>query len=285
MTKSKLNAFVRLARMDKPIGSYLLLWPTLWALLIAGQGNPPIEIVIVFVAGVFAMRSAGCVINDYADRHVDGKVERTKSRPLVSGEVTEKEALLFFSALVFISFLLVLTLNYQTILLSFGALALATIYPFMKRFTNLPQVVLGAAFSWAIPMAFMAVNEQIHWVGWVLFVINVIWTVGYDTEYAMVDRDDDLQIGIKSTAVLFAQADKLAIGITQLITLLLLSFVAYFLNMTWPVYLSLLAMGGLFIYQQYLIKDRVRANCFQAFLNNHYAGMIVAIGMLCHYWL
>ncbi|MDO6693024.1 4-hydroxybenzoate octaprenyltransferase [Aliiglaciecola sp. 3_MG-2023] len=285
MTKSKFNAFVRLARMDKPIGSYLLLWPTLWALLIAGEGYPPLEIVVVFIAGVFAMRSAGCVINDYADRHVDGKVERTKSRPLVSGEVTEKEALLFFSVLVFISFLLVLTLNYQTILLSFGALALASIYPFMKRFTNLPQVVLGAAFSWAIPMAFMAVNEQIHWIGWVLFFINVIWTVGYDTEYAMVDRDDDLQIGVKSTAVLFAQADKLAIGITQLVTLVLLGFVAYTLNMTWPMYMSLLVMAGLFIYQQYLIKDRIRANCFQAFLNNHYAGMIVAIGMLCHYWL
>ncbi|WP_342806175.1 4-hydroxybenzoate octaprenyltransferase [Alteromonas sp. M12] len=285
MGNSKVHALIRLARMDKPIGSYLLLWPTVWALLIAAQGNPPIQIVIVFVIGVFAMRSAGCVINDYADRHVDGKVERTKSRPLVSGEVSEKEALLLFAGLVLISLLLVLTLNYQTILLSFGALALAIIYPFMKRFTNLPQVVLGAAFSWSIPMAFMAINEHLNWIAWLLFLINVIWTVGYDTEYAMVDRDDDLKIGVKSTAVLFGQADKLAVGITQIVTLLLLGFVAYYLNMTWPMYISLLAMAGFFVYQQYLIKDRNRVNCFKAFLNNHYAGMGVAIGMLCHYWL
>ncbi|GAC15475.1 4-hydroxybenzoate octaprenyltransferase [Aliiglaciecola lipolytica] len=285
MQSTKLQAYYKLMRMDKPIGTYLLLWPTVWALLIAANGTPPITIAVVFVLGVFTMRSAGCVINDYADRNVDGKVERTKSRPLVSGEVSEKEALLLFTALIFLSFLLVLTLNVKTILLSFGALALATLYPFMKRYTHLPQVVLGAAFSWSIPMAFMAINEQIGWLGWLLYATNLIWTVGYDTEYAMVDRDDDLRIGVKSTAILFAKWDKLAIALTQLITLVLLTYIAYFLNMTWPVFLSLVAMLAFFAYQQHLIKNRNRANCFKAFLNNHYAGMCVAIGLCCHYWI
>lgn len=285
MQSTKLQAYYKLMRMDKPIGTYLLLWPTVWALLIAANGTPPITIAVVFVLGVLTMRSAGCVINDYADRNVDGKVERTKSRPLVSGEVSEKEALLLFSALIFLSFLLVLTLNVKTVLLSFGALALATLYPFMKRYTHLPQVVLGAAFSWSIPMAFMAINEQIGWLAWLLYATNLIWTVGYDTEYAMVDRDDDLRIGVKSTAILFAKWDKLAIALTQLITLVLLTYIAYFLNMTWPVYLSLVAMLAFFVYQQHLIKNRNRANCFKAFLNNHYAGMCVAIGLCCHYWI
>ena len=190
---SKLSAYWRLMRADKPIGTYLLLWPTLWAVFLAADGVPDGRILIVFVCGVFLMRSAGCVINDYADRHVDGAVKRTASRPIVAGEVSEKEALFLFSALVFLSFLLVLLLNWQTIALSFGALLLASTYPFMKRYTHLPQVVLGAAFSWSIPMAFMATLEQVPVWAWGLYFTNLIWTVAYDTQYAMVDRDDDVK--------------------------------------------------------------------------------------------
>lgn len=279
MHKDKLHAYFRLMRADKPIGFYLLLWPTVWALLLAANGLPSLHIMVVFVFGVFVMRSAGCVINDYADRKVDGEVQRTTNRPLISGEVTEAEALGLFALLIVIAFGLVLTLNWQTILLSFAALALASVYPFMKRYTHMPQFVLGAAFSWSIPMAFMAVNESVPNWSWLLFMANLLWTTAYDTQYAMVDRDDDLKIGIKSTAILFGKMDKLAIGLLQLCALGLLLYLAYLLALNWAFYLALMAVAGLFIYQQWLIKDRLKANCFKAFLNNHYAGMLIALGL------
>lgn len=272
-----------LMRMDRPIGSYLLLWPTLWALLMAAQGLPSFMIVLVFVAGVFLMRSAGCIINDYADRHFDGDVERTQGRPIVTGAVTPTEALQLFAVLIVIAFLLVLTMNTTTILLSFPAVLLASSYPFMKRYTHFPQVVLGAAYGWAIPMSIAAVTGSVPMWGWLLFLANLLWTVAYDTMYAMVDRNDDLKIGVKSTAVLFGQYDKAIIGLLQLMSLLLLIVVAQINDLGFFAYLGIAGMTVLFGYQQYLIKDRAREQCFTAFLNNHYAGMSVAIGIGMHY--
>ncbi|AEE21041.1 4-hydroxybenzoate polyprenyl transferase [Glaciecola sp. 4H-3-7+YE-5] len=280
-----MRGFWLLMRADKPVGSYLLLWPTLWALMIAAQGLPPWWITAIFVAGVFVMRSAGCVINDYADRKVDGKVARTNARPLVSGVVTEKQALGLFATLVGVAFLLVLALNWQTIVLSIGALGLAAVYPFMKRYTHLPQVVLGAAFAWAIPMAFMAVNEAVPGIAWWLFSINVLWTVAYDTEYAMVDRNDDLQIGVKSTAILFGQYDRLIIGLLQLSVVVMLFALGQYLHFTLPFYLGVLVAVVLFAYQQRLIYERDRQACFTAFLNNNYVGMAIAIGIAGHYFI
>lgn len=280
-----MRGFWLLMRADKPVGSYLLLWPTLWALMIAAQGLPPWWITAIFVAGVFVMRSAGCVINDYADRKVDGKVARTNARPLVSGVVTEKQALGLFATLVGVAFLLVLALNWQTIVLSIGALGLAAVYPFMKRYTHLPQVVLGAAFAWAIPMAFMAVNATVPGIAWWLFSINVLWTVAYDTEYAMVDRNDDLQIGVKSTAILFGQYDRLIIGLLQLSVVVMLFALGQYLHFTLPFYLGVLVAVVLFAYQQRLIYGRDRQACFTAFLNNNYVGMAIAIGIAGHYFI
>lgn len=280
-----MRGFWLLMRADKPVGSYLLLWPTLWALMIAAQGLPPWWITVIFVAGVFVMRSAGCVINDYADRKVDGKVARTNARPLVSGVVTEKQALGLFATLVGVAFLLVLALNWQTIVLSIGALGLAAVYPFMKRYTHLPQVVLGAAFAWAIPMAFMAVNATVPSIAWWLFSINVLWTVAYDTEYAMVDRNDDLQIGVKSTAILFGQYDRLIIGLLQLSVVVMLFALGQYLHFTLPFYLGVLVAVALFVYQQRLIYERDRQACFTAFLNNNYVGMAIAIGIAGHYFI
>ncbi|GAB5382404.1 MAG: 4-hydroxybenzoate octaprenyltransferase [Aliiglaciecola sp.] len=283
MSRSKISAYIRLMRADKPIGIYLLLWPTLWALVIVSQAQPPLDVLVVFVLGVIVMRSAGCVINDYADRHVDGSVERTKARPIVSGEVSEREALGLFVGLLIIALLLVLTLNVQTIILSFGALLLATVYPFMKRYTHFPQVVLGAAFSWSIPMAFMAVSGEVPWIAWVLYSANLFWTVAYDTQYAMVDRDDDLRIGVKSTAILFGPMDKLIIGFLQLLTLGLLFLIAKVMMLSWPFYVSLVVSAILFGYQQFLIHERDKTKCFKSFLNNHYVGMVITIGLVCHY--
>ena len=274
-----------LMRADKPVGSYLLLWPTLWALVLAAQGLPPWSITAVFVTGVFVMRSAGCVINDYADRKVDGKVARTNARPLVSGIVTEKQALGLFATLVGVAFLLVLTLNWQTIVLSIGALILASVYPFMKRYTHLPQVVLGAAFGWAIPMAFMAINATVPGWAWGVFAINVVWTVAYDTQYAMVDKTDDLKIGVKSTAILFGQYDRLIVGLLQLSVILMLSVLGRYLQLSLPFYLGVLVAAGLFLHQQRLIFYRDRQACFKAFLNNNYVGMAIALGIAGHYFM
>lgn len=282
---SKLSAYWRLMRMDKPIGIYLLLWPCLWALWIAAQGVPPLDILFIFVLGVVVMRAAGCVINDFADRKVDGAVKRTAQRPLARGELSARQALACFSLLLLCALFLVLWLNWQTIILSLGALLLTIIYPFMKRYTHLPQVVLGAAFGWSIPMAFMAINQQLSWHVWCLYLANLCWTVAYDTQYAMVDRDDDITIGVKSTAILFGQFDKLIIFLLQLATLSLLLLIAINLHFSWPVYLALSIGCGLFAYHQYLIKDRNRDKCFKAFLHNHYFGLVIALGLALQYWL
>ena len=285
MTTYNLNAYVRLMRLDKPVGIYLLLWPTLWALLIASQGLPAWDITLIFVAGVVVMRSAGCVINDYADRKVDGSVKRTAQRPLATGEVTAKQALQLFGALVAIAFILVLFLNWQTIALSVAALVLASSYPFMKRYTHLPQVVLGAAFGWAIPMAFMAVLETIPAYGWWLFIANLTWTVAYDTMYAMVDRDDDLQIGVKSTAILFGKNDVRIVMGLQVVTLAILIGVGQAIAASWPYYAALAFAALLCVRQYQLIKRRQREGCFTAFWENHYMGLVITLGVLLQFYI
>jgi len=277
---NKWQAYSRLMRIDKPIGTLLLLWPTLWALWLADMAIPPLPVLLVFVAGVFVMRAAGCVINDFADRKVDGHVERTKHRPLASGAVTSREARLLFVVLALVAFALVLTMNLMTILLSVVGLALAWVYPFMKRYTHLPQVVLGAAFGWAIPMAWAAVSESLPLVCWLVFFANICWTVAYDTLYAMVDRDDDVKIGVKSTAILFGRFDKLIIGLLQLATLLLMAWVGMLLQLNAAFYWTLMLAAALFVYQQKLIVRRERPACFKAFLNNNYVGLVLFLGVL-----
>ena len=285
LTQNKLLAYHRLMRTDKPIGALLLLWPTLWALWVATPGVPPLWILGVFIAGVWLMRAAGCVVNDYADRKFDGHVKRTAHRPLPSGQVTEKEARTLFIVLVLLSFLLVLTLNTMTILLSVAALALAWVYPFMKRYTHLPQVVLGAAFGWSIPMAFAAVSESVPLSCWLMFLANILWAVAYDTQYAMVDRDDDLKIGIKSTAILFGRYDKLIIGILQVAVLALMVTMGYLNGLNWAFYWAVLVAGMLFVYQQKLIAKREREDCFKAFMNNNYVGLVLFLGLAMSYFL
>ncbi|QXN64460.1 4-hydroxybenzoate octaprenyltransferase [Serratia sp. JSRIV002] len=281
--QSKWQAYCHLMRIDKPIGTLLLLWPTLWALWLAGGGIPSPSVLLVFVLGVFLMRAAGCVVNDYADRAFDGHVKRTAGRPMPSGRVSEKEAKILFVSLVLVSFALVLTLNAMTIWLSLAALALAWVYPFMKRVTNLPQVVLGAAFGWSIPMAYAAVSESLPLSCWLLFLANICWTVAYDTLYAMVDRDDDVKIGIKSTAVLFGRHDKLIVGVLQFATLLLMLWVGYLMQLGGAFYWSLLLAGALFIHQQKQVAGRDRDACFRAFLNNNYVGLVLFIGIALSY--
>ncbi|MBE8597166.1 4-hydroxybenzoate octaprenyltransferase [Xenorhabdus sp. BG5] len=283
MTRDKWRAYCRLMRIDKPIGTLLLLWPTYWALWIAAKGMPDLQIGLVFTLGVFFMRAAGCCINDFADRKFDGYVERTKSRPLPSGDITEKESKILFATLVLISFALVLTLNKMTIALSVVGLALAWVYPFVKRVSHLPQVVLGAAYGWSIPMAFAAVSESLPLECWLLFLANIIWSVIYDTQYAMVDRDDDLKIGVKSTAVLFGRFDKLIIGILQFIMLGILVLVGGMVNLGGIYYWTVLLATALFIYQQKLITNRKRSACFQAFMNNNYVGLVLFLGVFFSY--
>ncbi len=277
---TKFQAYKRLMRIDKPIGTLLLLWPTLWALWLAGLTLPPLPVLVVFVLGVIVMRAAGCVINDYADRKVDGHVKRTRLRPLPAGLVTEKEAKILFICLVLVAFLLVLTMGSKTVLLSVGGLVLASAYPFMKRYTHLPQVVLGAAFGWAIPMAWMAVSGYLPLACWLVFLANVCWTVAYDTLYAMVDREDDLKIGVKSTAILFGRHDKLIIGLLQIATLVLLAISGSVLGLNGWYYLSLAIAAGFFIYQQRLAAGRDRDACFHAFLNNNYVGLVIFGGVV-----
>ncbi|WP_404802312.1 4-hydroxybenzoate octaprenyltransferase [Brenneria izbisi] len=280
ITAGKWLAYCRLMRIDKPIGSLLLLWPTLWALWMAGRGIPDPWVLFVFVAGVFLMRAAGCVINDYADRHFDGHVKRTAARPLPSGEVSEQSAKALFVILVLLAFGLVLTLNRMTIWLSVGGLALAWVYPFMKRVSHLPQLVLGAAFGWSIPMAYAAVSQTLPLTCWMMFLAYICWTVAYDTQYAMVDRDDDLKVGIKSTAILFGRFDTLIIGLLQLSMLLLMTVLGYLTSLGPIFYGTLLVAAGLFVYQQRLIAGRERDACFKAFKNNNYVGMALFAGVI-----
>ncbi|WP_333005692.1 4-hydroxybenzoate octaprenyltransferase [Vibrio coralliilyticus] len=284
MTAAKAQAYWQLMRMDKPIGTLLLLWPTLWALIIAAQGVPDLTVLVVFILGVVFMRSAGCVINDFADRKVDGHVKRTSQRPLPSGRVTSKEAIGLFIVLSVASFLLVLTMNPLTIKLSFAGLFLAFIYPFMKRYTHLPQLFLGLAFSWSIPMAWAAQANELPAMVWFIFAINALWTIAYDTQYAMVDRDDDLKIGIKSTAILFGRFDKMIIGALQLVTMAMLIAVGNWYELGASYYWSLLIAGALFVFQHHLIRHRERDLCFRAFLNNNYVGMVIAAGLLFAFW-
>jgi len=280
---SNLKQYYLLMRMDKPIGSLLLLWPCLWALWIAAEGVPNPLILLVFCLGVFIMRSAGCVINDFADRKVDSQVQRTQYRPLTSGKVTSQEALSLFFLLTLVALALVLLLNRLTILLSIVALGLAVIYPFMKRFTHYPQVVLGMAFSCSIPMAFAALTEQIDPIAWWIYFLTIMWIVAYDTMYAMVDREDDIKIGVKSTAIIFGKVDKLIILALQLFTLIGLAVLGSYLKMGVAYYLGILAALGFTLYQQWLIKDREPAKCFQAFLNNNWFGMSIFIGIFVNY--
>ncbi|MGL5249638.1 MAG: 4-hydroxybenzoate octaprenyltransferase [Enterovibrio sp.] len=285
MNVAQLRPFWQLARLDKPIGSFLLLWPTLWALFLAAGGVPRLELLGIFIVGVFVMRSAGCVVNDFADRKVDGFVARTKNRPLPAGLVSSRQALLFFAALVTIAAMLAFTLNSLAIVLSVAALMLAGIYPFMKRHMPLPQLVLGLAFSSAIPIAYAAQTGGLTPVAWLLFVANSVWTIAYDTMYAMVDREDDRKIGIQSSALLFGRYDKIIVGLLQLTTILLLVWVGFLANLTTPFYWALLVASALFVYQQWLLRDRLEPNCFQAFLNNNWVGMIVFAGIVAAQWL
>ena len=279
-SQGRLNNYVQLTRLNRPIGIYLLLWPTLWALWLSADGWPEPELFIIFVLGTVFMRSAGCVINDYADRDFDGHVKRTRQRPMATGKVTKKEALILFAVLMVASFLLVLMTNPLTIALSFAGAGLAATYPFMKRFTHWPQAVLGAAFAWGIPMAWAAQSNAIAPVAWVLFAAFLLWTIAYDTQYAMVDRDDDLTIGIKSTAILFGENDNIIIVLLQIFTLLALAAAGFMTNLGVAYFLGLVFMAGSFFYQYTLTKERDRDGCFQAFLSNHWAGLAVLIGII-----
>ncbi|GGY58480.1 4-hydroxybenzoate octaprenyltransferase [Marinobacter zhanjiangensis] len=279
--RHRLMDYAQLLRINRPIGSLLLLWPTWWALWLAADGNyPAIGNVIVFTLGVFFMRAAGCAINDFADRKVDRHVRRTKDRPLTSGRIQPKEAVALFLGLVLASFLLVvLFTNTLTLYLSFGGLVLAFIYPFMKRYTHLPQLFLGAAFSWAIPMAWAAEAGELSRLTWLLFTANVLWTVAYDTLYAMVDREDDLKIGIKSTAILFGDADLRIIGCLQALVVVTLVMVGSQAGLGFFWYLGVAMMAALFGWHQYLARNRTREGCFEAFLNNNWAGFVVFAGL------
>lgn len=283
--KEKLTAYGHLIRIDKPIGTYLVLWPTYWALWIASAGIPDLKLLIIFTLGVFLTRSAGCAINDFADRKIDGHVKRTSQRPIPSGRVSAKEALILFCGLMCAAFMLVLFTNIQTIMLSFSALLLAAAYPFMKRYTHLPQVVLGAAFAWSVPMAFSATQNNVPAYAWLIYTATLLWTVAYDTMYAMVDRDDDLRIGVKSTAVLFGKADKLIVSLLKISTLALMVWLGVHLQLSMWYYDGLVAAAALFIHQQFQIRHREREPCFHAFLNNHYVGMVIFAGIFVHYLL
>ena len=277
------SGYWRLVRADRPIGIYLLLWPALWALWVAAAGFPPWWTLLVFVLGTALMRSAGCAINDFADRHIDGLVERTAQRPLATGHVSPREALIVFAVLSGVAFALVLTLNTKTIAHSFIAVTLAALYPFTKRYTHMPQLFLGLAFGWAVPMAFTAVQGAIPSVAWFLFAATVVWALIYDTMYAMVDREDDLAIGVKSTAILFGRFDRLAIGLLQLLMLGLLLQVGQMADRGALYLFGLAVAAGLFSFQQVLIYRRERARCFRAFLNNHYVGLAVFAGLFADY--
>ncbi len=276
----KLSGYIALTRIDKPVGIYLVLWPALWALWLASNGTPDLHILGVFIFGAILMRSAGCVINDYADRHFDGKVERTHQRPLATGLLSSKEALIFFMVLCLIAFLFVLTLNTLTILLSFGAVFLAVLYPFMKRHTHWPQAFLGAAFAWAIPMAFSAVLNEVPWQVWPIFITTLVWSLIYDTAYAVGDMKDDLRIGVKSTAILFSKHLWQWIAFFQLIMLGLLFWIGQLFNLGMGYYLSLLVVLCWFIFDLKRLATKNTQQAFQVFLQNHWVGFIILLGII-----
>jgi len=285
LIKDRSLPYARLMRLDKPIGVLLLLWPTLWALWIAGHARPDPGVLVVFVLGVILMRSAGCVINDYADRGFDARVERTRNRPLVTGVVSPREAIALFFGLLLMAFVLVMLMNTLTVILAFAGALLAATYPFTKRYTYLPQVHLGLAFGWAVPMAFAAQTGSVPKVGWLLLIANLLWSVAYDTMYAMVDREDDLRIGVKSTAILFAEADRLIIGMIQGLMLITLLVVGKEAGLGWAYHMGLAVAGGLVVYQQTLIRNRDRNGCFKAFINNGWFGGVIFLGIAGDYVL
>jgi len=279
----KAALYAQLTRLDKPIGILLLLWPTLIALWIAAEGWPDPLVLFVFVSGVILMRSAGCAINDYADRKIDSQVKRTKQRPLASGKITKKETLMVFAALSITAFMLVLLMNELTIWMSVGGLILAVTYPFMKRYHYLPQVHLGAAFGWAAPMAYTAQANQLTAITWLIFLATILWATAYDTMYAMVDYDDDIKIGVKSTAVLFGNQDKLIIAVIQVLLIFDLILIGHRAELSGFYYLGVTAACVFAAYQQYLIRDREREQCFKAFLNNNWFGLVLFLGVFLDY--
>ena len=279
----RLPDFIQLMRLDRPIGIYLLLWPTLWAVWIASEGLPSIELLIIFMGGVVLTRTGGCVINDYADRDLDGHVSRTTNRPLATGRISGTEALVLAAIIGVLAFVLVLFTNFFTILLSVGGLVLACSYPFMKRYTYFPQVVLGAAFAWAIPMAFAAATETVPLHAWLLYFATLLWTVAYDTFYGMVDREDDLQVGIKSTAILFGEADLVIIAILNGLALISLVFLGNKLQFSVWYYAGLVAATLLWAWQLWQAKEREPEQCFKAFLHNHWVGAVIFAGIFLHY--
>jgi len=285
LTREKFSALLDLIRFKKPIGTLLLLWPTLWGLWIAAGGIPDWHLLAIFVAGTFLTRSAGCIINDVADRNFDGAVKRTRARPLATGVLTLRDALLFAGILVLLAFILVLFTNTLTIMLSFVAVGLAFIYPYMKRHTHLPQLVLGAAFSWGIPMAFAAQRGSLPPELWLLYAGNLLWTVVFDTLYAMVDRDDDLRIGLKSTAILFGDADRLIVAVLQVLCLLTLVLAGQRFGLGMAYYAALAIAGGLFAWHSYLIRARERQQCFRAVRHNNWVGLVIFLGIAAHYAL
>jgi len=280
---NRFNEYKLLMRVDKPIGILLLLWPTWWALWVAGEGFPDLFVFLVFTIGVFLMRSAGCVINDYADRDIDNHVTRTKHRPLAEKRVSEKDAILLFIGLCLTAFALVLFMNILTIALSFVGVLLAACYPFMKRYMQTPQLVLGVAFAWSIPMAFAAQTGEVPYIAWVIFFANIAWTTAYDTMYAMVDRVDDIKIGVKSTAILFGKFDRLFIGLLQIATIVLLVHAGLLLSFGTLYYLGLFTALCLGIYQQLLLSHNSEKYYFQAFLNNNWFGLSIFAGIFLHY--
>lgn len=282
---SKLNSYLQLIRFNKPIGTFLLLWPTLWALWIAAQGMPPLKFLLIFITGTFIMRSAGCVINDIADRNFDGHVERTRHRPLAAGKLTLADALWFLFSLLLVALGLVLLLNTLALRLAIVGVLVVAIYPFMKRFTHLPQLVLGVAFAWPIPMVFAAVTNSMPWHAWLLFIIGFIWPIAYDTYYAMADREDDLKIGVKSTAILFAEYDRLVIAALQTMMLGLLVILGLMLQVGFVYFISLCVAAGLFIQQYTSTQQRDPAKCFRAFLNNNWVGAAIFLGLCLSYFL
>lgn len=279
----RLDAYERLMRLDKPIGILLLLWPTLWALWISSNGHPDWLIVWIFTLGTVLMRSAGCVMNDYADRHFDQHVERTKARPLATGEVSGREALVLAAVLSLLAFGLVLLLNKLTIILSVCALFLALTYPYTKRFISIPQAYLGIAFGFGIPMAFAAQAGQVPALAWMLLAANVFWAIAYDTEYAMVDRDDDVRIGIRSSALFFGRYDVSAIMVCYAAMLAILARVGWRLGLHWPYYIGLSVAAVIAVYHYVLIRRRERSACFKAFLHNNWLGAAIFVGLAVSY--
>jgi 4-hydroxybenzoate polyprenyltransferase len=281
--KRRIRDLIELARLHRPIGIWLLLWPVLWALWVAGQSHPTPKILVIFVLGTVAMRSAGCVINDLADRDFDPFVKRTRDRPIASRRIAPHEAVIWFLVLIGIALALVLQLDWPTIQLSFVGAVLAVSYPFFKRFFPLPQFYLGVAFSWGVPMVFMAELGHVPRVAWIIFFAGIIWAAIYDTMYAMVDREDDLKIGVKSSAIVFGDMDKLIIAMLQGLFLFALYLAGKSMEYGYWYHVGLIAATVFFVYQQYLIRDRKPAECFAAFLNNHYVGLSVFIGILLEY--